>query len=212
LVTVFDRLRSAESAEEVKALYARTLSESPTACPAEVGALRRGVRARLRQLTVEETGDAAVPAGRTARFGGRLARAPRLGGARARVTKAGTSGCLTIIACFLVGRALLGLLAGTGSKATPSPAPREFRVPRWTPRASLSSVPKWKETTPRIDAFLSRSPPDSGELRSLLGELGLTETRIRWILADQSLQEVDYDRLDGLLRAILATKSPDGER
>jgi hypothetical protein len=199
----FERLRSAESPEAVRSLYAQALATSATSTPREVAALRHGVRERLGQLGRVAAAPKPEPKAGAVRYGKRLSRVPVLSRAKSRATKAG-GGILSAILMVVAARALFRL-------ATDGPSPREKRHEligiggsdtKFTFHESLATVPKWKETVPRIDALLREPSPDRAEAKAILEVLGLTENDVMILIIRKRAEPADLARLKGLQRVL----------
>jgi hypothetical protein len=204
---VFERLRGAGSAQDVKALYVEALATSARAGPRELGALRRGMRERLRQL--ERTGATApeAPSPRAVRYGETLSRARALSLAPRRLPKKRTvlGGILGVLFLLVGVRAVIRLATG---KATLPFSGRSAPEETGADRYHVDSLPRWRETVPRIDALLARRAPDREGAREILSDLGLTEARLALMVRRRRVGGRDLERLEGLHRALRARDGP----
>ena len=213
-MTVFERLREARTADEVRQVQASALAERPFAPMRELAALRRGVRERLVQVKTFPSDTERLAPGRTqsmapkARFGARLSAAPRLKGARRSSAAAKAGGGF---GSLVLGFVLLRLLSPDASSSKPTsvthlPA-RRIEI-KGTP-GSLANVPGWDAARTEIDALRLDATRNRERLRAIAARLKLTSSLIRMILTVSSTQIDGPDR--NRLRALeAALESPSG--
>ena len=214
-MTVFERLREARTADEVRQVQARALAERPFAPARELAALRRGVRERLVQVASLSSGDDPLGAARTrpaapkASFGARLSAAPRRKGARRTSAAAKAGGG---IGTMLVGFVLLRIVSSLWNPSKPSSwtLPSEPANVTKARAGSLADVAGWDAARTEIDALRPDPLANRAKLRAIAARLGLTWIRIKtMLLVDAAhIDGPDRDRLRALEAAVGVPTSP----